>query len=467
MKRLDEVMNETRAGSSKANTPTISNTNEPDPEVCPLCGGLGFVREDVPIGHPHFGKVFPCRCKLDEIERTRLEQLRSLSNLDHLAHMTFGSFLPEGIGLSPDKVRNLSYAYDLAQHYAEHPEGWLILFGGYGCGKTHLAAAVANRAMERGQAVLFVVVPDLLDYLRATFGPNSPVSYDERFDQVRNAPLLILDDLGTQSSTSWAQEKLFQILNYRYNARLPTVVTSNHRLEEIDLRMRSRMVDPDLATILTILAPDFRLSGVDQDQSDLSSLSLMQDMTFDRFSLREDELPPEKRANLAHALELCQNFAANPDGWLVLVGEYGCGKTHLAAAIANARTTQGHPTLFVVVPDLLDHLRATFSPSSQVRFDKRFEEVRTAPLLVLDDLGTESASPWAQEKLYQLFNHRYNARLPTIITMAQTIDKVDPRLRTRMLDLERCTVFAILAPSYRGTPQRRAARKSRSPGSRR
>jgi DNA replication protein DnaC len=149
------------------------------------------------------------------------------------------------------------------------------------------------------------------------------------------------------------------------------------------------------------------------------------------------------------------------------MGVYGCGKTHLAAAIANARVAEGHPALFVVVPDLLDHLRATFSPSSQVRFDKRFEEVRRAPLLVLDDLGTESASPWAQEKLYQLFNHRYNARLPTIITMTQTIDKVDPRLRTRMLDLERCTIRGIIAPSYRGAPQRRATRKGRPPGSRR
>jgi DNA replication protein DnaC len=97
-----------------------------------------------------------------------------------------------------------------------------------------------------------------------------------------------------------------------------------------------------------------------------------------------------------------------------------------------------------------------------VRFDKRFDEVRTAPLLVLDDLGTESASPWAQEKLYQLFNYRYTTRLPTVITMARPIDEVDPRLRTRMLDLGRCTVFAIMAPSYRGSPQRREQRKGRS-----
>ncbi|MFN2166934.1 MAG: ATP-binding protein, partial [Anaerolineae bacterium] len=152
--------------------------------------------------------------------------------------------------------------------------------------------------------------------------------------------------------------------------------------------------------------------------------------------------------------------AEQPDGWLVLTGVYGCGKTHLAAAIANKRTSMGQPALFVVVPDLLDHLRATFSPASHARFDQRFEEVRAAPLLVLDDLGTESASPWAQEKLYQLFNHRYNARLPTVITMAQEVGDVDPRLRTRMLDIDVCTVFAILAPSYRGAPKRRAAKKS-------
>jgi DNA replication protein DnaC len=396
---------------------------------------------------------------LAEIERRRMEQLRALSNLDHLARLTFSNFVPDGYGLTPDKLANLHFAYDLAQHYAENPEGWLVLFGGYGCGKTHLAAAIANRAIERGQPVLFVVVPDLLDYLRATFGPNSPASYDERFDQIRNAPLLILDDLGTQSSTPWAQEKLFQILNYRYSARLPTVVTSNHRLEEIDLRIRSRMVDPDVATVLTILAPDFRQSGMDRDQSDLSSLSLLGDMTFDSFDLREDELKPDERENLRRALEICDRFAEEPSDWLVLQGDYGCGKTHLAAAIANHRTAAGQPALFVVVPELLDHLRATFSPSSQVRFDQRFEEVRTAPLLVLDDLGTESASPWAQEKLYQLFNYRYMARLPTIITMTQVINDVDPKLRTRMADVGRCRIFGIIAPSYRGSPQRRKERK--------
>jgi DNA replication protein DnaC len=467
MKRLDEVMKETGAGSSKVTTPTISNTDlelsvgfgSEDGAICPFCGGLGFVREDVPIDHPHFGKLFPCQCRLAEIEQQRLERLRNVSNLEHLARMTFKNFLPEGLGLPPDRADNLRQAFEVAERYGEAPEGWLVLLGVYGCGKTHLAAAIANRAIERGQPVLFIVVPDLLDYLRATYAPSSPVSYDQRFDEIRNAPLLILDDLGTQSGTAWALEKLFQIFNYRYNARLPTVITSNQRLEEIDLRIRSRMVDPELSNILAIRALDFRGGGVDQDQSDLSSLSLMQEMTFENFELREDEkLSTEQRDSLGVALKFCRAYAEQPEDWLVLTGVFGCGKTHLAASIANARVATGQPALFVVVPDLLDHLRATFSPGSQARFDQRFEEVRKAPLLVLDDLGTESASPWAREKLYQLFNYRYNARLPTVITTSQSKEDWDPRLRTRMLDSTRCAHLLIKAGSYRGIRQRRAGR---------
>lgn len=440
--------------------PTTSSTSATS-EVCTICGGLGYLRADLPLDHPNFGQLFPCRCKLAEIEQQRLERLRAQSNMGLFTHLTFDTFLPESHGLSPDKALSLRDAYKAAQQFAEAPQGWLVFLGVYGSGKTHLAAAIANRLLERGHAVLFVVVPDLLDYLRASYAPGSPWRYDERFEEVRSTPILILDDLGTQSSTPWALEKLFQIFNHRYNARLPTVITSNQKLEEIDLRIRSRMVDPGLGRIIAIRAHDFRGGALDQDQSELSSLSLMQDMTFESFDLREEDLPAEERVNLRNAFETCRSYADQPEGWLVLQGDYGCGKTHLAAAIANERVARGQPALLVVVPDLLDHLRATFSPTSQARFDRRFEEVKNAPLLVLDDLGTESASPWAQEKLFQLFNYRYIARLPTVITMSKKIDEVDPRLRTRMLDVARCTIFAILAPSYRGSQKRREERKAR------
>jgi DNA replication protein DnaC len=101
-----------------------------------------------------------------------------------------------------------------------------------------------------------------------------------------------------------------------------------------------------------------------------------------------------------------------------------------------------------------------------VPYDTRFEEIRSSELLVLDDLGTESATPWAREKLYQILNHRYAARLPTVITTASTIKDLHPRLRTRMLDRRRCRVFEILASPYYGVvkPGRPRASGRKPPG---
>jgi DNA replication protein DnaC len=59
-------------------------------------------------------------------------------------------------------------------------------------------------------------------------------------------------------------------------------------------------------------------------------------------------------------------------------------------------------------------------------------------------------TPWTREKLYQLFNYRYIAELPTVITTADTMDEMDARIRSRMLDGRLCAVYAITAPPYHG-----------------
>lgn len=425
--------------------------------VCPICGGAGYLRLDVPVDHPDFGRAVPCDCKIRETQQASLEDLRKNSGLAALALMKFETFRPDGIGLNPDKRKNLREAFETAQRFAREGKGWLVLKGGYGAGKTHLAAAIANDRIGRAESVLFVVVPDLLDHLRATFAPSSRVTYDDRFESIRNAPFLILDDLGAQSPTVWAQEKLFQLLNHRYNEQLPTVVTTNRELEEIEPRVRSRISDSRICTIVTILAPDFRQGGVDAYGSGVSNLALYNEMTFESFDLRGDELKGDARDNLRRVVHIAQDYAKRPTGMMVLTGDYGAGKTHLAAAIANSLTQRGQNVLFVVVPDLLDHLRATFAPGSAVSFDHRFEEARNAPHLVLDDFGTENATPWAREKLFQIVDYRYVAQLPTIITMHGEAE-IEPRIKTRIFDLARSSVNEILAPSFRTTHRRAQAK---------
>jgi len=379
------------------------------------------------------------------------EHLYSLSHLDELKELTFESFHPRGqIGLGEKQANSLEMAFNQANHYARNLNGWLLLQGGYGCGKTHLAAAIANFAVEMGVPTLFLTVPDLLDMLRFSFD-SEDTTFESRFNEIRNASLLILDDFGTQNATGWAQEKLFQIINYRYINKLPLVITTNLSLDDVEARFRSRLSDRELVTDVRINAPDYRRPLDDTGHPELSSLALMGNKTFGSFEDRTSEgLPPDGVKSLQKVLKAAHNYAERPKGWLVFMGGYGSGKTHLAAAIANYRARLGDPPLFVMVPDLLDHLRSTFSPNSNVAFDRRFDEIRTAPLLVLDDLGTQSMTPWVKEKLYQLFNYRYNAELPTVITTSDSLDEMDPRIRSRLLDGKLVSIYAMTLPGYHG-----------------
>jgi DNA replication protein DnaC len=219
---------------SPSNTGTL-----PRRSVCPRCRGAGYLRENVPYGHPHFGKAVACECKEAERKEKRRQQLREISNLDAFHDQSFVTFDP--------RISGVQEAYQAAREFADNPDGWLLLYGPNGCGKTHLAIAIAQQALDSGAVVLFETVPDLLDHLRAAFAPTATEVYDQLFSKMREAEVLILDDLGAQQSSPWANEKLFQLLNYRYNMGLPTVITANSRiLSSVDERIRSRLGDISL-----------------------------------------------------------------------------------------------------------------------------------------------------------------------------------------------------------------------------
>ncbi len=454
---------------------------------CPHCGGVGYVRYDVPLGHEKFGKLESCVCRAKDVAESARNRLFAMSNLDRLSHLRFENFKASGNEkakfMTPQERENLHNAFETCEKFAQMHTGWILLEGGYGCGKTHLAAAIANDAVEKGIPTLFITVPDLLDSLR--FAYNDPeTTFEQRFEEIRNAELLLLDDFGTQNATAWAQEKLFQIINFRYINKLATVITTNLMLDEIEGRIRSRLQDDEFVNYVKISAPDYRRPEETSNPGiSMLSLPVMKEMTFKSFLPRDDEIGKEvsitvitekqdKFGNkykdkeitrikvtkddirtLHEALREAVNFADEPNGWLVLLGQSFCGKTHLAAAIGNYRVMNGGQVMLVEVSALLDYLRQTFRPSSEVPFDRRFHEIRTTPLLILDDLKESGASSvWAEDKLYSVLNYRYNAHLPTVITStmrAESFALSYPNLWNKLLDPSMSEVRVIDMPPYR------------------
>src|SRR3954454_4095906 len=133
---VEERVGEADPAGAEVEIP-VNRRDHGEGDVCPKCGGAGFLRLDLPVGQPQFGRTVPCECHERERAAARYSDQRTLSNLDHFVDSTFATF---------DKdVPGTREAFVQAKQYSETYEPiWIVLFGTYGTGKTHLAAAIAN-----------------------------------------------------------------------------------------------------------------------------------------------------------------------------------------------------------------------------------------------------------------------------------------------------------------------------------
>ena len=123
----------------------------------------------------HLEKVYRVHVMEDRQKILRQQQLRQAANIDAFRDYTFKTF--------NYRIPGVQEAVRISLEYAFHPQGWLLLVGPCGCGKTHLAAAIANQCLENGVSVFFTTAPDFLDTLRAAL--VSPEQYTKLYTWVR------------------------------------------------------------------------------------------------------------------------------------------------------------------------------------------------------------------------------------------------------------------------------------------
>lgn len=156
----------------------------------------------------------------------KAQRLKESSNLgERFLNRTFTSF---------EKRRDPS-AFERAAAYANRDtlfsdaNNSLLFIGSPGTGKTHLAAAIANRLVEIGIPARFGTFQAHLDNIKKEFDTSGQRRY---LDEIRGVPMLVIDDLGQERRTDWTKSVLYDVVNYRYEHLLPMVMTTNLRPDD-------------------------------------------------------------------------------------------------------------------------------------------------------------------------------------------------------------------------------------------
>lgn len=217
--------------------------------ACPRCNGSGWV----PMAEDAL-RVEPCGCQGDLRRRQRI----TAANIPpRYFHCRLETFYP----------RNHGALVAVKQRVQQFADGWLpgiangrglLLMGGCGSGKTHLAVAALLEIIDAGKPgrLLFHNFQDLIQEIQASFDSDHAPSKSEILQPLLEVDLLVLDELGSQKPSLFVQDILYYIINSRYNAQRTTIFTANYvddLHERIGERLRSRLYE---------MTEELRLAGV-------------------------------------------------------------------------------------------------------------------------------------------------------------------------------------------------------------
>jgi DNA replication protein DnaC len=285
VERIDGLLPDSRKGTSGSSGSNSSRGKSGpvlrlDDQVCPHCGRELEAQwvEFPPALQRKFEKegewdYQPCTPECEKKnEQREWEKMRREAKIESLQDRSGLSKKMRGYSLSNFKPFTSHSATKAVEKVEEYLGEWeenrengsgLYFGGGVGTGKTHLAVAVMNDLIRRERVpALFVTVPELLDNLRGAY--NDPAkNLDEWMEAVKNAELLILDDLGSEKPTPWVQERMFVIINHRYRESLPTLITSNTRPKDLPSQLGERTASRifSMCTGVELEGDDYRKSS--------------------------------------------------------------------------------------------------------------------------------------------------------------------------------------------------------------
>lgn len=216
--------------------------------VCDGCGeDVKQTKLQIPKG-PRAGEEvianYGCRCEDIKLANQALERRKKLRKAkmmqvfdyyslinDNLQTATIENYEPTNEALKQAKQQVIDYiaGYDGKKN--------LLLTGSYGTGKSHISVAVTKKLMEQGKECLFLSLPKLLTKIKDTYG-NKGVTEDELLQMIKRVDLLVLDDIGAEHHTEWANTKLFEVLDDRSGKS--TIYTTNLNSKELRAQINER-----------------------------------------------------------------------------------------------------------------------------------------------------------------------------------------------------------------------------------
>lgn len=215
--------------------------------TCPACEDTGFIN----------GRR--CKCFINLLKDIEREKIEKIAPLKECTFETFNTLyypeISEKNEESPrkkvEKIKSSCIKY--ATNFSKNSKN-LFFMGGTGLGKTHLSLAIANVAINKGYSVIYGTAQNILgDLQNENFGRLDNLKYRE--NEILDVDLLILDDLGTEFKSAYTVSCLYNIINTRLSAKLPTIISTNYSIDEIekiyDQRTTSRIIGGYSTLVLT------------------------------------------------------------------------------------------------------------------------------------------------------------------------------------------------------------------------